>query len=73
MKIKYGYLAIGTGLTTMLAGLMLKDHCEKCGSALFGFGIAGILGGAFSLMKDEGTILPKHISLPMCNKTSEME
>lgn len=73
MKIKYGYLAIGAGLGSMLTGLILKDHCEKCGSALFGFGLAGILGGSFSLMKDEGTILPKHIQIPMCNKTIEME
>lgn len=73
MKIKYGYIAIGTGLSAMLSGLLIKDHCEKLGSALFGFGVAGILGGSFSLMKDEGTILPKQIQIPMCNKTIEME
>ena len=73
MKIKYGYLAIGTGLATMLTGLILKDSCEKTGAAMFGFGLAGILGGSLSLMKDEGTILPKHIQIPLCNKTIKME
>ena len=73
MKIKCGFLAIGAGLTTLLAGLAIKEHCTKCGSALFGFGLAHVFLGAVSLMKGEGGIIPKQITIPMSNMEIDMQ
>ena len=73
MKSKYGYLAIAAGLATMLGGLALKEHCCKCGSTLFGFGLAHILLGSFSLMKNEGDMIPKKITIPIGDTELEMQ
>lgn len=72
MKIKYGYVAVGAGLSAMLGGLLLKDSCEKCGAALFGFGLAHVGLGTLSLLKHEHCI-PDTISLPMGKVEIDMQ
>ena len=64
MKIKCGYVAVGAGIASMLGGLLLKDHCEKCGCTLFGIGLAHVGLGTLSLLKQENCI-PDTVSLPM--------
>ena len=72
MKIKCGYVVLGTGVAAMLGGLLLKHSCEKCGSALLGAGIAHVGLGTLSLLKQDKCI-PDTVSLPMGNIQIDMQ
>lgn len=73
MKIKCGFIAIGAGLLTMFGGLAIKECNEKCGSGLFGFGLAHILLGSLSLLKSEDGLIPRQISVPKTNMQIDLQ
>lgn len=72
MKLKYGCVAVAAGMVAMLGGLALKNHCEKCGCTLFGFGLAHVFLGSVSLLKGENGCIPEKISIPMSNLEIDM-
>ena len=75
MKVKYGCVAIAAGSAVMLGGLALKNHCEKCGCTLFGFGLAHVFLGSLSLLKGENGCIPDKVSIPIpkCDLEIDLE